>query len=597
MKRMGKNDYDFVQGSNQRQVRVYQAINDAADSDGGWRVQVKRENKDGTLDDNAFYVGTLIPKNDIPPVLAGDRVLIVLTWDGIRVAVPISAAGGGANIRCFQPVIIDSSTIGIRAGYWWRSVGNHGGWLLAPVGNFDDRSLDPSDVKPFDVSGWTGLDWYAVVALVKESGNAADEFFPYKIEYAFTQDFETFQYGGTSNVSNTETNVDRWDGYRLLFQFRLKDAEGSREIESIREIYHEGAIEDFMMAPDGDLTNTFNNGAGRKTLEYCTDYEELKNSLQMHNVATVEFDVYAIPYFESAVEGEGGLRGELKWATIDAKENASEPSEPTYASIDVEGGFLSLFGFQTAYDWTVGYKNAAKELEWKYPVTANDNPAGAEPVYFTALTDIGESSPDTEDPTSQGVVAIVISGGLEFRVDKATLDIKESTGSKTVYAKITSIDPKWIPHNGLDFAPTTAGIAGQNKDHDKRYVIQGDDHEGTAYLDTIGYGTSPDQQAGTTPIRIDLGNCRLVRQTGDDPVVITTDLDWQSHYLYLDWTVEDNLDVGADLDVGGDLTVTGTVESTAGFICNELAGVSGTFEDNDGNTITVTGGIITDLGV
>ncbi len=41
----------------------------------------------------------------------------------------------------------------------------------------------------------------------------------------------------------------------------------------------------------------------------------------------------------------------------------------------------------------------------------------------------------------------------------------------------------------------------------------------------------------------------------------------------------------------------GAVDAVSGFKDNGVAGVDGTFVDNNGNTITVSGGIITDLGV
>ena len=42
---------------------------------------------------------------------------------------------------------------------------------------------------------------------------------------------------------------------------------------------------------------------------------------------------------------------------------------------------------------------------------------------------------------------------------------------------------------------------------------------------------------------------------------------------------------------------TGVIDAVGGFSDNGTPGVDGTFDDKDGNTITVSGGIITDLGV
>lgn len=47
----------------------------------------------------------------------------------------------------------------------------------------------------------------------------------------------------------------------------------------------------------------------------------------------------------------------------------------------------------------------------------------------------------------------------------------------------------------------------------------------------------------------------------------------------------------------GQIDLGGIVNATGGFKDNGTAGVDGTFEDNNGNTVTVSGGIITDLGV
>ena len=87
-----------------------------------------------------------------------------------------------------------------------------------------------------------------------------------------------------------------------------------------------------------------------------------------------------------------------------------------------------------------------------------------------------------------------------------------------------------------------------------------------------------------------------------------------SEYCYLKyasgWKIEcDNTfniitnagDIALD-PFGGDVTCDGNFSATAGFVNasggfkdNGTAGVDGTFVDNNGNTITVSGGIITDL--
>jgi hypothetical protein len=77
-----------------RKIRVYEAVADAVLASSVWTVSVKRLNYDGTLDGAAFSVGCVPPKTGTDaPVLTGDRVIIVLTWDGIRVAVPASGIG------------------------------------------------------------------------------------------------------------------------------------------------------------------------------------------------------------------------------------------------------------------------------------------------------------------------------------------------------------------------------------------------------------------------------------------------------------------------------------------------------------------------
>ena len=49
------------------------------------------------------------------------------------------------------------------------------------------------------------------------------------------------------------------------------------------------------------------------------------------------------------------------------------------------------------------------------------------------------------------------------------------------------------------------------------------------------------------------------------------------------------------LDVNGNIQAVGYVNATGGYKDNGTAGVHGSFTDNDGNTITVSGGIITAL--
>ena len=64
---------------------------------------------------------------------------------------------------------------------------------------------------------------------------------------------------------------------------------------------------------------------------------------------------------------------------------------------------------------------------------------------------------------------------------------------------------------------------------------------------------------------------------------------------YIDSLNDGYLDVGATTGIRllNDTVVTGFVDASTGFKDNGTAGIDTTFVDADGNTITVSGGIIT----
>ena len=49
------------------------------------------------------------------------------------------------------------------------------------------------------------------------------------------------------------------------------------------------------------------------------------------------------------------------------------------------------------------------------------------------------------------------------------------------------------------------------------------------------------------------------------------------------------------INAAGDMDIAGFVDAATGFKDNGTAGVDGTFVDNNGKTVTVSGGIITNL--
>jgi hypothetical protein len=137
--------------SEQRRTRVHIAQGDAYGSGGLYYVMVKRLEHDGTQAGAAFEVGALPPIDDVPSVLSGNRVIIVLTWDGVRVAVAIGTLekehndleglqGGDPPNNDYFHLSEDQLNELIDGGY------------ITPVPETCDQNVHPGD-EEYDVDG------------------------------------------------------------------------------------------------------------------------------------------------------------------------------------------------------------------------------------------------------------------------------------------------------------------------------------------------------------------------------------------------------------------------------------------------------------
>lgn len=79
---------DLTAKTFRRRIRVYEATADAVFSSGVWTVLVRRIDYDGTLSGPAFSLGALANAAATIPILTGQRVIAVLSWDGVRIAFP-----------------------------------------------------------------------------------------------------------------------------------------------------------------------------------------------------------------------------------------------------------------------------------------------------------------------------------------------------------------------------------------------------------------------------------------------------------------------------------------------------------------------------
>jgi len=622
--------------SEQRRVRVHLAQGDAYLSSGEYIVSVKRLEYDGTETGAAFDVGALPPVDSVPSVLAGQRVLIVLTWDGVRVAVPVNDVA--ANIRCFQPIHLAAGSLGIRAGYWKRVAGAMSDRSLAPIDGAT-YSADPSNYLTFDVTSSPFLDatYYALVAFTQTDEDGAveiDHDAESQLAYSFTTDFNTFI--GGAGVGDSGTS-DRWDNYRILFKFSVSSGDFT-----IDEIYHEGSIEDLMIVTDTDATDTMGVVYGRKTLDHVDDYPALKNAYELHNVDKCIKNSLSVPFFNATTD-DTPRQGELLWAAVDSNEDM----DGDYKSVEINGGagtyYLGIYGFRDADDWTAAYKNASDEVAWQAPATfdGEHTPATSKSTIVHEV----QASPNLGSTAPYGTIAMRV---RERRITVANGAIDVNAGSygpgegELVYGGITSFTTSAIKHTDLNFTGSGEN-GGDNDDHDNHNCKQGGTYAYNS-VQSIGYATGTRASIAPQSLRIDLQHNLLYDSTAPTPVgsihatdrhlldaggvrvvdwndkeLVTTMgdsvLNWEDQQFLVPWTALDDFTVDGEFEVtDGDITISGagkalriddgSIYLAAGYAINVGAfeGYTDTttewvFTDSDSNTknFHIVGGVLAEV--
>jgi hypothetical protein len=208
-----------------------------------------------------------------------------------------------------------------------------------------------------------------------------------------------------------------------------------------RVLNYDHDIDGFYMVPDADSPAATDI---RRTLEYNPEATDQKGVVQLYDVDTVVAGERSFNYFDEAAAN-------LKWSPLD-----STKAIPTNKSLDINATTgIEIYGFNAA----------ASEAIVNSDLFVLKQNASSE-VHYGDISSVADA---------------LIAGGGPWD------------------------PPPWeapgaVQHTDLDFLATVAGIADQNKDHDLRYWVKGDDY-------TECFGSSIGSDALT--IRIDLANKEL----------------------------------------------------------------------------------------